>query len=146
MRRLLPVLLLLTATGCAAPAPAPTPAPAVSVPATAGPVTPDAATLFTCLKAAAPGATVAPLPDAPPGGVAAVSIDVPRRDLPKGVNRITVATFSTDTAAASFSDGSATFVSGTGGTSDAVGTAVVTSTFPGDDAVVEAAKSCAVGS
>jgi hypothetical protein len=138
--------LVLAGCGSGAASPPAVPAPAVSAPASADPAAPDATSLVRCLTAAAPGATVKQLPDAPPGGVAAVAVDVPRTDLPKGVNRITVATFSTDTAAASFSDGSATFVSGTGGTSDAVGTTVVTSTFPGDDAAVAAAKACAVGS
>ncbi len=137
--------LLLTGCGGGVTAPADAPAPAVSAPASADPAAPGPAELVRCLTAAAPRATVARLPDAPPGGVVAVAVDVPRKDLPKGLNRITVDTFSTDTAAASFSDGSATFVSGTGGTSDAVGTSVVTSTFSGDDTVVDAAKTCAMG-
>lgn len=139
-------LVLLAPVACVAPAPVSVPVPAAApAPApTTDPGPPDGATLLACLQSAAPGDSVAPA-GLPPGASAGVNIDVPRSDLPKGTNRITVVTFPAAEAANSYSDGSGAFVSGTGGTSDVVGTAVVSRVSAGDDALVDAAKACAQG-
>ncbi|WP_232662155.1 hypothetical protein [Pseudonocardia sp. TRM90224] len=135
----MPVTLPATAEPAASASPATSPAAAAP-----GGV-PDTATLVSCLRGGVPGAEVAEI-DTPPGGTAAVAVDVARPDLPKRINRITVIAFPSKADADGFRSGAGAFVSGTGGSAETVGPAVVMSTFAGDAAAVAAAKTCVAGS
>jgi len=144
------VLLLMIglSTGCGdstkspkenPPAPVDTKAPA-SVPAVSTPPTP--AEVLGCLKGKLSGATASEISPLPSGATGGVNVDVPRPDLPKGINRISVIAFGRSADAEDFSRGSGAFLGPSGGRSEVVGASVISYPFPGDDAVVAITRSC----
>lgn len=136
------LVLVALVTACSAPAARSAGDATASAAATTAPAgAPDVPAMLVCLGDLPRGASAHE-------GVAssqgrAVTIDVPRPDLPKKANRITAFELPDPAAATRFAPSAAAFLGATGGTAVPVGKWVVGNLFGGDADVEAVVRRCA---